>query len=265
MAGGTADGSIQVWNYKKAFSSKADFIFKSPAPSNESTVLSASADTLSTSSQGSIRKVYEGPGMGFSGSGSSSLNKGFMAFATPSSKTLAVKEAKSSSASVAVSLRGHGDDISVTCVVIAKDNLTMVSRGTDGKVIIWSLRFGGTNQSVPIRVFSDLLNVYPTANVEFSPDCTILCCGTSAPLDRGNANAVVSGNASSTTVSSSTNRDNKCYLVFFEVKDPVASTSSTSQGTSSSEPLMRISVPNVTSIINVKWNANTNQLFCRYL
>jgi len=188
VGGGAADGSIQLWTYKKVFSTRADMVFKS------------------------------------SSSGSSTA------------------------------LRGHDDGVVITSIAIAKNNNLLASRGTDGKIILWNLKNINNNQTTPLRVFSDVLNVYPTANVEFSPDSTILCCGTSGDRDRGNTNAAVG----SQTVTTDNSSGNKCHLVFFDI----ANASSKPKATAC-EPLMKIGVPNVTSLICVKWQPNTNQIFCR--
>lgn len=187
VGGGASDGSIQLWTYKKVFSSRADMVFKS----------------------------------------------------TPNT-----------------TLKGHADGVVITSVVISKSNTMMASRGTDGKVVLWNLKNVNNHQTTPLRVFSDVTNVYPTANVEFSPDSTILCCGTSGPRDRGNTNAAV---GSQVTPSDNSNEGNKCHLVFFDITNADTKPNPNSP----SGPLMKISVPNVTSLISVKWQPNTNQIFCR--
>ena len=167
-------------------------------------------------------------------------------------------------------LSGHGDEVTITSVVISPDNKLLASRGTDGKIIVWNLKFGNNNQTVPMHVYPNLINIYPQANVEFSPDSGILCCGTSVAADvwkqqlksshiqtnTGERPVVISSsdNSNSSPEAQQQQEAEKCFLLFFDLTSP---------GTVA--PLLRIAVPNVGSLIYIKWQWNTNQIFCRYV
>jgi WD repeat-containing protein 70 len=159
------------------------------------------------------------------------------------------------------STTAHGENVTITSVVFSPDGSALASRGTDGKIVLWSIKplgsasgVTGNHQSTPLKVIAEAVNMYPQANVEFSPDGSMVCCGTSSERvrvkkpDTAESNSSSSG-ASSSSLSSGMD-ESKCYLLFFDV-----------QG-SAVEPVMRISVVGVGSVIHVKWAANTNQLLC---
>jgi WD40 repeat protein len=50
---------------------------------------------------------------------------------------------------------------SVTAVVFSKDNITLVSRGEDACVKVWSIK----KPDAPLKVIQNTPNLYPTANV----------------------------------------------------------------------------------------------------
>ena len=113
----------------------------------------------------------------------------------------------------------------ITFVMISKDSTTLVSRSLSGTIMIWDLR----RTQNPLKVIDGIPNIYPTANVEFNPDESLICCGTTNPsMKRGDP-------------------DKKSLLCFFNVKG------------NSIDPCMKIVIPG--SAIVVKWPAILNQLF----
>eukprot|EP01034_Spumella_vulgaris_P022608 gene22608-28744_t len=119
-------------------------------------------------------------------------------------------------------------------VVVAADNNTLAVRYEGGVVALWDLK----RPSAPVKVMTGMLNDYPTANVEFSPDGALICCGTSP----------VSANSASAASSEVT--ETKSRLYFFEVAgDAVV-------------PSMHIAVAAGVSAIMVKWQNKTNQIYC---
>lgn len=58
----------------------------------------------------------------------------------------------------------HGDGVAVISVVISPaSNNILASRGNNGTVMLWNLK----STRAPLKVFNNLPNIYPTANVEF--------------------------------------------------------------------------------------------------
>jgi len=113
----------------------------------------------------------------------------------------------------------------ITYILVSKDGNTIVSRSASGMIAIWDLR----RPQNPIKVIDGIPNIYPTANVEFNPDETLICCGTTNPaMKRGDP-------------------DKKSLLCFFHVKG------------NSVDPCMKIGIPG--SAIMVKWPAVINQIF----
>lgn len=124
-----------------------------------------------------------------------------------------------------------GSDVAVTSVVVSPTEAhVLASRGSDGTIMLWDLR----KPKIPFRKFEGIPNIYPMANLSFSPDGSLVVCGTS--LSKKNA------------------KEEKSHLVFFE-------TSSTAP---SSEPCLKVGMTPGSSTICVKWHPKTNQIFCRY-
>lgn len=58
----------------------------------------------------------------------------------------------------------HGEGVAVTCVMMSPtDPHVLASRGFNGTIMLWDLR----KPKTPYRQFSDLPNVYLTANLDF--------------------------------------------------------------------------------------------------
>eukprot|EP00607_Mallomonas_marina_P001345 CAMPEP_0182438536 /NCGR_PEP_ID=MMETSP1167-20130531/85832_1 /TAXON_ID=2988 /ORGANISM="Mallomonas Sp, Strain CCMP3275" /LENGTH=650 /DNA_ID=CAMNT_0024631947 /DNA_START=87 /DNA_END=2039 /DNA_ORIENTATION=- len=74
---------------------------------------------------------------------------------------------------------------SVTCVVVSESGKILASRGKDGSVRLWDFSpflKPSLSRSLSLsllRVFSNLPNVYDTANLDFSPDESLVVCCTS--------------------------------------------------------------------------------------
>lgn len=123
----------------------------------------------------------------------------------------------------------HGDNVAVTCVAMSPtESHVLGSRGADGTIMLWDLR----KPKTPYRKFIDIPNVYPTANLSFSPDGSLLVCGTSV---------------------SKRSSEEKSYLAFFETRlDAVVA----------SEACLTVGMKAGSSVISVKWQPKTNQIFC---
>eukprot|EP01038_Epipyxis_sp_PR26KG_P011937 gene11937-15978_t len=135
----------------------------------------------------------------------------------------------------------------VICVTVSPDNSKLAARFENGNIALWNL----TQTKEPLKVINSMHNDYPTANVEFSIDSTLLCCGTSperklksnietskGPVQDNNQEAEVE------------NSNEKSRLLFFDVAGDSIS------------PRMQISVATGASVIMVKWQKTTNQIFC---
>lgn len=123
---------------------------------------------------------------------------------------------------------GHGDDVKITSVTITKNDKTLISRDENGTVAVWDLK----TPKAPRKIITGLNNIYPTANIELSPDDTLFCCGISSPSITGE-------------------EISKSLLIFFEVAG------------SAITPVLQVGVSGGASAIFVKWQPNTNQIFCR--
>mmetsp|Transcript_14144 Transcript_14144/g.21160 ORF Transcript_14144/g.21160 Transcript_14144/m.21160 type:complete len:777 (-) Transcript_14144:162-2492(-) len=110
----------------------------------------------------------------------------------------------------------------------------LASRGEDGTLRLWNL----LSPKVPLRSYTRVENVYPTANVEFSPDGTFLCCCTSL-------------------TGKSADVEEKSMLYFYDIRE-VTSTKNTKE----QSPCLGIGVSSESSAICVKWQPKTNQIFC---
>jgi len=144
--------------------------------------------------------------------------------------------------------------------VLMSDNNTLAARSASGHVFIWDIR-NPTTAKAPLKIFADLQNDYPTANVAFSPDGSLLCCGTS-PITTVRSNAFTkagagtnssSGTSSATQTSTSAPVETeacKSRLYFLEVAGP------------STAPCLSIAVAAGATAIMVKWHPTTNQILC---
>ena len=148
----------------------------------------------------------------------------------------------------------HAVGKAVTCVVTSPGDRLLATRGDDGAIRVWDLAphaLHAANASKsgpsPLQTYPDMPNDYPSANVDFSPDGALLCCGTT-PV-RGDAEA-------------------KPLLCFFEVPVPAPVTAggkSSSGGGKrvSPEPVLQICVADKgVSAVFVRWQPNTNQILC---
>ena len=148
----------------------------------------------------------------------------------------------------------------ITSVTIHKDNNTLAMRCTSGHIALWDIRSEKTAKA-PVKVMPNLPSDYPTANVTFSPDGTLLCCGTSpvaapimtsAPIvDESTASGSSSSAASSTSVVVAGEKSElKSRLYFYDVASTTTS------------PSLSIALEAESTAIMVKWHPSTNQILC---
>lgn len=124
----------------------------------------------------------------------------------------------------------HTQDVAVTAVVMSPtESHVLASRAADGVVLLWDLR----KPKQPYRKFVDIPNIYPTANLAFSPDGSLIVCGTSMQK-RG--------------------AEEKSHLLFFETGI---------NAVVSGEPCLKVGMKSGCSVICVKWQPKTNQIFAR--
>lgn len=109
------------------------------------------------------------------------------------------------------------------------DRGTFASRGEDGTLRVWDIRTPKT----PVKTLARSRNVYPTANVEFSPDGATLCCGTSPSREGGTA-----------------------MLFFFDISPRGP------KEKGETPACLGIAVGNDCSAIFVVWQPKTNQIIC---
>lgn len=129
----------------------------------------------------------------------------------------------------------HKLGTAVTALLVSTDKKVLVSRGDDATVRVWSLQ--QRKPPTPLRVFEGLPNVYASANLEFSPDQSLVLCGTSP----------------SSKLASDDN-GLLCFLDASSASDP------RSRGLQA-EPSLKITVAKGVSAICVKWPKKTNQIF----
>ncbi len=120
-------------------------------------------------------------------------------------------------------------DKHISSLAVAVNNNFLAARIVGGDILLWNL----SKPNAPAKAISGMVNDYPTANVEFSPDGALICCGTSPIVGNGGDGG-----------------EAKSRLFFFDVLSD------------SAEPVMHIAMAAGASAIMVKWQPNTNQLFC---
>lgn len=123
----------------------------------------------------------------------------------------------------------------ITSILFSKNDYTLVSRCKDDKICIWDIR---KPKQEPVKVISNTYNSYPSSNVEFNPNETIICCGISS-LDTNNS--VLKGPSNST-------------IAFYEVNG------------SSHTPYLQFGITHTKDSANspipiyIKWCSTTNQI-----
>lgn len=132
---------------------------------------------------------------------------------------------------------GHSPSSMVTSVLLLKDDNTLLSRGSDDTIKVWNLK----SFKAPVKVINNTCSIYPTANLDVSPDQSLLCCG----LTTGHIN----NDSSSSNI--------KSLLCFYDIKGTaitpylqISLTNKNSSNTSTS----------LVSPIHVKWQASINQI-----
>lgn len=119
----------------------------------------------------------------------------------------------------------------ITSLAVSDDDKYLAVRYEHGVIAVWNL-----NQSMattPHKVYQDLYNLYPNANIIFKPDSHLLLCCTSPKKEENiPANEV------------------KSRLFVFDI-DAIQST-----------PLLSIVVATGAIGISLKWQSTTNQIFC---
>lgn len=129
------------------------------------------------------------------------------------------------------------------------------SRGEDGTLRVWEInkKFSSLKKPRVVRTFSKVENMYPTANVAFSPDGSLLCCGTSPPP----------GTATATTVTAVAKGDGKSMLFFFDLGIKKFSEKVPAAIEEVVPACLGVAVTPEESAIFVQWQAKSNQIFCR--
>lgn len=141
--------------------------------------------------------------------------------------------------------QGHADNSVISAVAVSPTNAVLASRSaSEGVICIWLLK-GLTSKSAPIQIFSNLFNVYEMANIAYSPDGSMLVCGTSS-MTKVCAEEANEG-------------DENCALTFFRLQTSKPTSSSSSLECS---PCIRLGQKDVTGIIRVIWQPKTQQIFC---
>jgi WD40 repeat protein len=75
----------------------------------------------------------------------------------------------------------HGVGSETSCITIAHDNQTLVSRGGDDTLKLWDIR----SFKRPVNVVTGLQNFYTVTDCTFSPDEKMIVTGTSVRKDQG--------------------------------------------------------------------------------
>lgn len=138
----------------------------------------------------------------------------------------------------------HGSGSSVTCV--ATSGGTLASRGSDGTVLIWALTALSSSSSmnaqspIPIRRIRGLESTYASANVDFSPDGTLLVAGGSPTGEGSSARSTLS---------------------FYKI-DQLSGPLDTVGSDGFTTPCLQIGVLSGASVVAVKWIKATNQILC---
>ena len=147
---------------------------------------------------------------------------------------------------IADSIKGY----SVTSVVSSSDGKLLASKNEDGACRLWDLKRGQMSINEPVMEVTGLNNIYPTANVDFSPDNKWVVCTTS--IDRSD-------------------KDQKSALHFFQLPT-IPYTALGKPPPPVAEPKQRLVIGVTAQVIEgqkkdisaifVKWQPHTNQIFC---
>ncbi|EWM26094.1 wd repeat-containing protein 70 [Nannochloropsis gaditana] len=119
----------------------------------------------------------------------------------------------------------HGPDQHVTAVAFAPDGKTLASRGTDDMVRLWDIR----KPQAPLKTLEGVATFYDSANLAFSPDGRVLCCGTNVPPKQEGATGT---------------------LKYFQVQGP------------SLEAVLTVGVAPGASVTNLTWHPRLKQVVC---
>lgn len=130
----------------------------------------------------------------------------------------------------------------LTAVTVAVDSRTLAMRSDTGHVVLWDIH-NSTTAKTELKVISGLNNDNQYADVVFSPDGSILCCGTS-PLGSSTGSAITSSEKTSS------DRVGASKLHFYDVSGPSIS------------PILVVVIGAGLSVLALKWHASTNQLLC---
>lgn len=129
------------------------------------------------------------------------------------------------------------------------------SRGEDGTLRVWEINKKLSSMKKPrvLRTFSKVLNMYPTANVAFSPDGSLLCCGTSPP------------STTTTTASGTGSAEGKSMMYFFDLKVKKFSEKVPAVIEEVIPACLGVAVAAEETAIFMQWQTKSNQIFCRYV
>jgi WD40 repeat protein len=125
----------------------------------------------------------------------------------------------------------------VICVTISKDSNVLATRTEGGNVTLWDIT---KIHPVLFRVIIGIDNTYAYANVEFSPDGSLICLGTSPPRENTTA---------------------KGAILFFHASKPIVIPKQIPV-MNAIDTCMRVGVMIGVSIIAIKWQSNTKQIVC---
>lgn len=134
----------------------------------------------------------------------------------------------------------------VLCVAPSPCNPHLyASRGEDGTLRLWEIPQKASAIKKPrlLRTFTTVHNLYPSANVAFSPDGSLLCCGTT-PSASGE----------------------KAMLLFFDlgVKALSQEVPPAQEVGAVTGACLGVALGVDESAIFVQWQGKSNQIFCRW-
>jgi glucose/arabinose dehydrogenase len=153
----------------------------------------------------------------------------------------------------------------ITSVAFTKDGNTLAMRSSSGHVLLWDVRSEKAAKA-PLKIFADLPNDYPTANIAFSPDGSLLCCGTSPVAHTAPSNAAaiaIASDAAPASSSQSTGSSGAAAPAAQAVEGPLKSRLYFFDLTGeSTAPCLSIAVEAGATVIMVRWHPTTNQILC---